>query len=294
MGRPDGTRLKKIPKFRDLEFYLMNGRNESVIYYNMKLDLTKTLAYLDKINAGSDKKKLTLFHIILCAAVRTIAHRPQVNRFIMNKRLYQRNEIVFSFVVKKALTEEAKETNAKIPFSPFETLETIVPTIENHLARARSEEGNENDKEIESIATFPRFFKKFLFKAFRWLDKWNLAPKGMIKTDPLYSSVFLANLGSVKLDAVTHHLFEWGTIAFFLVIGKIHKDWVIDQTTGEASVKDICNMHISLDDRISEGIYLGKTVDLLKELIENPERLETPPDLSKEDLEELMLKDFKP
>lgn len=50
MKRSDGTHLKNFPKFYVLEFYLMDGRNESVIYFNQQIDVSKTLAYLDKIN----------------------------------------------------------------------------------------------------------------------------------------------------------------------------------------------------------------------------------------------------
>ena len=130
--RPDATLVKDITKFHEFEFHVMRGRNESAIQFDLDIDLSNTLPYLDKINRGRKKKKLTLFHIILCACVRTIALRPKLNRFVSNRRLWQRNEIVFSFVVKKYLDETADSTTAMISFSPYETLDSVSSKINDH------------------------------------------------------------------------------------------------------------------------------------------------------------------
>ena len=49
-------------------------------------------------------------------------------------------------------------------------------------------------------------------RAQRVLDGWNLLPAALIKDDPLYASAFIANLGSVGLDAAFHHLYDYGTM----------------------------------------------------------------------------------
>ena len=56
---------------------------------------------------------------------------------------------------------------------------------------------------------------------------------------------------------------------------------------------DGVSSRINLDDRISEGIYLSKAVDYLKSFIENPQMLETPPELTEEQIKTLNLKDQK-
>lgn len=291
--RPDANLVKNITKFHEFEFHIMRGRNESAIFFDLDIDLSKTLPYLEKINQSLEKKKLTLFHIILCACVRTIALRPKLNRFISNRRLWQRNQIIFSFVVKKQLDENSESTNAMISFSPYETLETISKKVDDHLHKAR-ETSNEGDKQIEFFSKLPRFVLRFIFWFVRWADEHNIVLYSITKDMPMWSSVFLANLGSIGLASVYHHLFELGNIGFFAAIGKIEKKPYVDQETGEISARDGVNIRINLDDRISEGVYLNKTVDYLKKFMENPELLETPPELTKEQLEILNLKDFPP
>jgi len=287
--RPDASLVKDITKFHEFEFHIMRGRNESSIHFDLEIDLRNTLAYLKKVNAGSEQKKLTLFHVILCTCVRTVALRPKLNRFVSNRRLWQRNQIILSFVVKKQLHEKSDSTNAMISFSPYETLETISKKVDNHLFQAR-ESSNEGDKQIEFYSKLPRFILRFMFWLLRWADERNIVLYSITKDMPMWSSAFLANLGSIGLPPVYHHLYELGNIGFFLAIGKIEKKVFVDQKTGEISSGEGVSIGINLDDRISEGIYLSKTVEYLKHFIENPQLLEAPPELTEEQLATLNLK----
>lgn len=110
---------------------------------------------------------------------------------------------------------------------------------------------------------------------------------------PLYATAFIAHLGSLGIKAVFHHLFELENVSFFVTIGKIHKAAVVNQETEEIEIKKVMKLKISIDDQISEGIYLGHVIDLLTSFIENPERLEDPPKLTDEHLDKLMLKKYK-
>ena len=44
---------------------------------------------------------------------------------------------------------------------------------------------------------------------------------GMVEDDPLFTSIFIANLGSIGYPAGFHHLWEYGTASIFGVMGKI-------------------------------------------------------------------------
>ena len=61
-------------------------------------------------------------HIIIASIVRIFALRPQLNRFVMNGRLYKRNKIYVSFSVKKRLRDDAEETSIKLEFEGTENI----------------------------------------------------------------------------------------------------------------------------------------------------------------------------
>jgi len=64
---------------------------------------------------------------------------------------------------------------------------------------------------------------------------------------------------------------------FFIVVGKRKKEPAVNDR-GELEVQEVVDMNITLDERITDGVYFARTLEMLADLIENPEKLETPPD----------------
>jgi hypothetical protein len=86
----------------------------------------------------------------------------------------------------------------------------------------------------------------------------------MIRSDPMYASVFVANLGSVGLDAGYHHLWEYGTISIFCVVGRV----------GEGADGRRCmTLKYTYDERVEDGLYCARSLERLRELLENPKEL---------------------
>lgn len=291
MKRYDGTKPRNLPTFRLIEPHVMRTRDESVGYFRVSLDLTKTLPFIEKYNQEHNFDKttrLTLFHIILCATARTFSLYPHLNRFISGRKYWQHNRLQFSFVVKKKLEAYAKETFAKIDFDPYDTLETVRKRVHAFIYEARTDKGNETEKEIDDWGKYPRWLLMLATKLFRTLEFFGKPLKGLTKPDPLYASVIFANLGSVGLPAPYHHIFEWGTASWFITVGKIFKKPVVNEA-GEIVAQDTVELGVTLDERISEGLYYGLGLKSLTDLIENPEKLETPPEIDEETLKDLAL-----
>ena len=100
-------------------------------------------------------------------------------------------------------------------------------------------------------------------------------PRSVIATDPFQSSVVLANLGSIKLHAGYHHLTNWGTTSVFCVIGEI-KPRKLPDGEGNEVLRPSVDIGLTVDERISDGFYCSRAVQLLHKLLENPELLERP------------------
>jgi hypothetical protein len=272
--RKDGIYLKKLPAFRRIFPYLMKTRTESLIYFTQRIDMTNQLDFLKKRNKGkSRKQRITLFQVFLAVIARIIKMRPELNRFVAGQRIYQHKDISITFIVKKELTEEAEETNARIVFSGDETLSRMREKIVSHLGAARSREKGSDDKFIDFVASFPRPLIKLIAWFIRTLDYHNILPGSLMEAIPLYTSVYLANLGSIGLDAPYHHLYEYGSASMFIVIGKMHKEPLVDEK-GRLQVRDCINISFTLDERITEGFYCARSIVLFKELLENPGLLE--------------------
>lgn len=281
--RSDGTYIKDLPYFTRIIPYAMPTRTEAAIYFEQDFDVTKTLEYVGKANEGCapGQKKLTLFQVLLCATVRTVALRPKLNRFVAGLRYYQRNRISFNFVAKRELTDGGEEINVTLCFSPTETLSTLPPKVSAYVAKMKRGESNDSDSFNKLMAKMPRWINRILVGLLFWADYNNCLPFPFIKTFPFFSTVFFTNVGSVGIDAPFHHNFEFGNCGIFCALGKIRKERVIGED-GQVQVRDMVKVTFTYDDRITDGIYCGKSIDLLRSLVEDPSQLEAAPELSPE------------
>jgi hypothetical protein len=94
----------------------------------------------------------------------------------------------------------------------------------------------------------------------------------MIVEDPLYASAFVANLGSVGIAGAYHHLYEYGTIPIFVVVGG-YRYVPLAEDGGRVVVKRVSTIKYTYDERVEDGFYCARAVSRMKELLENPERL---------------------
>jgi hypothetical protein len=274
--RNDGIYLRKLPGFRKIFPFLMRTRTESVIYYSQRVRLRGTLAWLEKANAGREKK-LSIFNVVLTAGVRTLALRPDANRFVAGRRIYQRRTIDVSFIVKRELNEKAAETNIKLTFDPRSTIEDVAARVSAAVRSTRTSGTSSDEKTTDLVTSLPRSVTRLAMWGVRTLDYFNLLPASFIRGDALYTSAYMANLGSIGLDAVFHHMFEWGNAPFFVVVGKRKKEPVVNEA-GEIEAGDVLDMNISLDERITDGVNYSTTIAMLTDFIENPAKLETSPE----------------
>lgn len=273
--RPDGVRLRKLPGFRKIFPYLMRTRTESAVYFSKRLAVAPTLAWLERTNARREKK-LSFFTVVLAAAVRTLALRPEVNRFVAGRRIYQRRTIDLSFVVKRELTEEASEITLKLTFDPRSTIDEVARRVQQAVGSARQSETSFDEKLTNFVTSLPRPLVRLAVAVLRCLDYHGWLPASFIKDDSLHTSAFLANLGSIGIDAAFHHMYEWGNASFFVVVGKLKKEPVVNERGG-LEAADVVDMNISGDERITDGVYFSKTMELFFGFIRNPETLEEPP-----------------
>lgn len=272
--RSDGTVIRDLSTVRRMIPYLMKGRNESVVYYEQNLDLTRTLPFIERWNANHEQK-LTLFHLLLAALGKALRARPGLNRFISGGRTYQRNGVQVSFAAKKSFADDAPLVTIKLDMQEGEALEETVRRFYESVREGRSNRERAVDKEVRWILYLPDLVVRLLVWLFVRLDRWNLAPASMIRKDPMYASLFCANLGSVGIDKAWHHLYEYGTVSLFAVLGVVRKDVIV--IDGKPEVRDVVRVRYSFDERINDGFYCAASLRIVRDYVEDPERFETRP-----------------
>ena len=269
MGRSDGTLIRDLGPLRRMLPALLPRRNDSVVFYEQELDLSETLPWLE-----AREPALTLYELMIAGLVRVWSERPQLNRFTAGGKLYQRNEIAFSISVKKSLDENAPLTSIKTVFDPKDTIDDTRRRVEALIERGKDRmHETESEKEMRFVTKLPIFMIRWLVRLQRIFDWYGWLPRLMTRNDPLYSSAYVVNLGSVGLDAAYHHLYDYGNIPFFIVIGRVKKGAVVTES-GELAVHELVKVRYSFDERISDGFYTSTARERFREYIENPSLLE--------------------
>jgi hypothetical protein len=274
--RSDGDLVTDENPVRRMIPYLMRGRNESAVYHDEWIDLTRTKPWLREYNRHHQDDPATLFHLCLFAIGRGFHGRPGMNRFVSGGRIYQRKGVSLSFAAKRQFEEKSALVTVKLPFLAEETFGQTVRRIKEGIGEGRSDKVRTVDKEMKLALSLPGPLLRAALACLRFLDRVNLMPAAMIASDPMYCSAFVANLGSVGIDRTYHHLYEWGTASLFCVIGPAKKVMAVGPGD-QPQVREMLEMRWSFDERINDGFYCALALRVFARIVEDPEKHIGPP-----------------
>ncbi len=263
--RPDATLVRDLPAVRRFMPFISPRRNESLVYFEHDVDVESALAFAEERSAARDPKRpLTLFHVILAALARMLHDRPRLNRFTAGGRIWQREGVWITFSAKMRFDDASPILTVKRRIDPTAPLEAMVDGLLDSLSRGRSGQKSTSDSEVDWLLRLPPFIVRLVMRLNDALDALGLLPRSLIDPDPLYASVFVANLGSVGLEAGYHHLWEHGNCPIFCTIGRIKPG---------PEGRRVVTLKFSYDERVEDGLYCARSLQRLCELIESPEKL---------------------
>ena len=265
--RPDAKPVQNLSAMRRFMPFVSPRRNDSVFYMYQDIEVEAALEYLEKRNRERPpERRLTLFHLLLRACSQTLRLRPGVNRFVKAGRLWQREGEYLTFSAKREIADGSPMLTVKRRFHPdTESLDEMVEAVFAKLNPQRKGKKTQSDKEMNLALLLPGVAIQLMLKGMGLLDYFGLLPRRMIEADPLYTSIFLANLGSIDYPAGHHHLWEYGTCSIFGVMGRVEP--------GAGSRRKM-QMAWTYDERIADGLYSYHGLEGIRERIENPELLE--------------------
>ncbi|MDO4983054.1 MAG: 2-oxo acid dehydrogenase subunit E2 [Eubacteriales bacterium] len=275
--RRDARWVSEAPALLKIMPHLMPNRTDCEVYLNDTIDATELVKFLEKKNAEHPEYKTTLFHAFVVCVARMLKERPKMNYFVQGRRLYERDDIFLSFIVKRRFSDHAEESLMTVIPKDEDTLDTVSRKIYGDVRETRKSEHATDgiDVWLERFASLPRIVLMIVLRIVRWLDFWGLTPKELTKGDTNYASVLLSNLGSIKGPAVYHHLNNYGTNSIVVTIGTLHKQ-EMTMPDGTKEIRDVFDIGATLDERIADGFYFVRSLNLVKYIFAHPELLDKP------------------
>jgi len=274
--RKDGKKLKHCDPILNMTTYIMPYRFDAQVFSKNKIRCEKIDEFIREENEKGIK--FNYMHVVIAGLVRMYALRPKMNRFIMNRKVYARNNISICFAIKKSLKESAPETTLKIEFTGLESIYEVKEKIDNAIEEnCKVTDKNDTDKMAKKLLKLPNFFLKFVMKFLRFLDNHGMLSKKLIALSPFHATCFLTNMKSLGSEYVYHHIYDFGTNSQFLSMGKSHLEPIVDEYDN-ISIAKIMKMGMVIDERICDGFYYAKGIKIGTKYIENPSLLREPLD----------------
>ncbi len=268
MYAKDKNVTRQVAPYRRMYLHISPERNGAAVYFTQTLDLTKTLAWLDAQREATGKK-LTLLHVFMAAAGRLLHANPNLNRYVAGYKMYQRDGVQLTVSVKKAMTADAKVVLLKVPMEADDDPVRVHDRVTEMVSAGRREK-TASEKEYDLLLLVPGFLMSVFVKFAMWLHKKHWLPGALVDPDGMFCSLFVANLGSVGLDAAYHHLYEWGNCPFFATVGRV-QDRVVP-VEGGTEVRKIVEVKYAFDERVEDGLTCAIALEGLQALVEDPAR----------------------
>lgn len=277
MRKRFAKRCKDVTSMAQISVDIKPNRSVSDVYINQKLDVTELMKYLDKKKKKENKDEhITFFHAVVTAVGKVFYNRPYLNRFVQNRHFYEHKNVSISFVAKVAFDDKAEEIMIIINVDENDNIKSISKKIYDKVNGIRSKSDKVEKKGangiLDVLAKLPNIIRIPIVGLLKWMDKKGVLPSSIEEDNLYYSSIILSNLGSLHSNAIFHNITDFGNASGLATIGEVRDEEII--INGKKEIRKMCEFGINLDERIADGYYFIKSVQLLQYIFNHPELLE--------------------
>lgn len=268
--RADGKRAKEAELMYAVVPYIMSKRVDSMNMVTIDVPVAPLHHYInEQRKQGVGISNLAL---VLAAWVQTVQAYPLLNRFVVNRRLYDRNELCVSMVVLRPGDEDG--TMSKMYFDKDDTIFTVQKKIAAYFDENRAEAAsNSTDKLAGALVKVPGLLALGV-PLLKLLDRWGLLPKSIIDASPFHASLAITNLASIRTNHIYHHCYEFGTISIFMAMGNLREVPVRERE--QVVFKRCLPIGVVTDERICSGHYFANALSSIMKYLKDPSLMELP------------------
>ena len=280
MGRPDGIRVREssnpiyylIPQF-------MPDRHDSMNMITVDIPVEPLRQYMNA--KRREGKHISHMALIMTAYAHTVAEFPLLNRFVVNKQIYEHKDLKVALVVLRAGGGANDDTESKLDLSFSDTIFDIQDKIDRYVtenAAGAEENATDIDKVMGVIIKLP-WLINFIGWLLRFGDKHGLIPQSLLDVSPFHASALVTNLASIRTNHIYHHVYDFGTTSISIAMGNM-RDVVKRGRDGSIEAVRCIPLGVVMDERIASGHYFALAFARLKAMLADPACLEQPADTS--------------
>lgn len=281
--RKEGRLLRSLPAFAKFVPFIMPTRNDACNQYEESFEVSDVDRRLRKLRVDGNKG-IGILHFIIAAYIRGVSMLPGMNRFVVGRRIYARDNIEVVMTVKRSLAIDATETTIKVVFEPTDTIFDVYRKMNEKIDEIKTVEGNNNTEDVaEAMCKAPRFLLRFALTILRIMDYFGWLPQSLLYASPFHGSMIITDLGSLRIGPIYHHIYNFGTLPVFISFGAKRHAYELDRH-GNMVDRKYVDCKFVMDERTVDGHYYAQFLQAFRYICQHPEIVETPPSKVVEDV----------
>ncbi len=281
--RKEGRLLRSLPAFAKFVPFIMPTRNDACNQYEESFEVSDVDRRLRKLRVDG-YKGIGILHFIIAAYIRGVSMLPGMNRFVVGRRIYARDNIEVVMTVKRSLAIDATETTIKVVFEPTDTIFDVYRKMNEKIDEIKTVEGNNNTEDVaEAMCKVPRFLLRFALTILRIMDYFGWLPQSLLDASPFHGSMIITDLGSLRIGPIYHHIYNFGTLPVFISFGAKRHAYELDRH-GNMVDRKYVDCKFVMDERTVDGHYYAQFLQAFRYICQHPEIVETPPSKVVEDV----------
>ena len=282
--RKEGRLLRSLDPYTKFMPYIMPTRNDGCNQYEESFEVTQVDRRLRALRREG-YKGIGMLHFIIASYVRCVSMLPGVNRFVVGRRIFARNNIEIVMTVKRSMSVDATETSIKVIFEPTDTIFDVYRKMNEKIEEIKSsDESTSTDDVAQTLCSLPRGILRLAVAVLRVMDYFGWIPQGLLDASPFHGSMIITDLGSLRLAPIYHHIYNFGTLPVFIAFGAKYHKYELNRK-GELCDNKYIDLKCVMDERMCDGHYYSQFLQGMRYIFLHPEIIETPPTRVVEDID---------
>ena len=282
--RKEGRLLRSLDPYTKFMPYIMPTRNDGCNQYEESFEVTQVDRRLRALRREG-YKGIGMLHFIIASYVRCVSMLPGVNRFVVGRRIFARNNIEIVMTVKRSMSVDATETSIKVIFEPTDTIFDVYRKMNEKIEEIKSSDENTSTDDVaQTLCSLPRGILRLAVAVLRVMDYFGWIPQGLLDASPFHGSMIITDLGSLRLAPIYHHIYNFGTLPVFIAFGAKYHKYELNRK-GELCDNKYIDLKCVMDERMCDGHYYSQFLQGMRYIFLHPEIIETPPTRVVEDID---------
>lgn len=270
------TRLTELSSFRRIAAVAWPEPTDPHMYGSMEIRCEALEAWIAAKREATGER-VTITHAVTRALAMVLDHHRDVNGIVRFGEIWLRRDvdIFVQVAVEDAGGAAAKADLSGVKVACADTLsvEAIAKQIRERAAKIRARQDEDFEKTKNLLDRLPGLILGPLL-SFVNLLQWtfNISPEFIGSPRDPFGSAFVTNVGVFGLTRAYAPFFPLGRPSMIITLGAVEVKPVVED--GRIVVGRVLHLNGTFDHRLVDGLHAGLLAKEIRELLEDPTRLE--------------------